>query len=206
MELQDATQPPIAPDFESEALPLLPNVARYARLLTRNAIDAEDLTQETFLRAYKHWNTFRPGSDCRKWLFTICRNAHFRQRQRSERFITTDDPESESFATRALYDAAASSGLSRLFDRVDIGPSLEGGIRDLPKEYRETLLLVDVEDRTYADAAEVLGVPVGTIRSRLFRARRMLQESLLEHARDLGFSNTNASPGDDAGVPEETTR
>ena len=206
MELEDATRAPNLSDFESEALPLLPNVARYARLLTRNAIDAEDLTQETFLRAYQHWRTFRPGSDCRKWLFAICRNAHFRQRQRSERFIAADDPESESFAARTLYDNAAASGLSALFDRVDIGPSIERGIRALPTEYRDTLLLIDVEDRTYADAADVLGIPIGTVRSRLFRARRMLQEALLEHARDLGFGRTIESASDEARTAEGTAR
>jgi RNA polymerase sigma-70 factor, ECF subfamily len=188
MELTDvATQSRNPADFESEALPLLQNVARFARLLTRNAVDAEDLTQETFLRAFQHWNTFHPGTDCRKWLFAICRNAYLRDRKRSARFVATDDPDSESFAARELYDHAATSGLEALFDRVDLGPSIERGICELPDEYRETLLLIDVEDRSYADAAVILGVPIGTIRSRLFRARRLLQEGLIEHARDRGF-------------------
>ena len=178
------------PDFEAEALRFLPNVARYARLLTRDPADADDLTQETFLRAYEAWSTFRPGTDCRKWLFTICRNTHIRDRQRAQRFVASDDPEAEQQAARQLFDQAWTDGLTKLFDRIDLGPAVERGLSALPLEYREALVLVDVEDRTYAGAAEAAGVPVGTIRSRLFRARRLLQESLLEYARDMGLATS----------------
>jgi RNA polymerase sigma-70 factor (ECF subfamily) len=178
---------PSASAFEREALPFLPNVARYARLLTRDAADADDLTQETFLRAYQNWNTFRPDSDCRKWLFTICRNIYLRDRQRSERFVPIDSPEADLSVMRALYDRAVVNGLSHVFDRIDLGPALARAVRALQPEYRDALLVVDVEDRTYADAAAIAGVPIGTIRSRLFRARRLLQQALLEHARDIGL-------------------
>src|SRR5215813_1317041 len=103
MSIPDDTLPSTA-TFESEALPFLPNVARYARLLTHDAADADDLTQETFLRAYQNWNTFRPGSDCRKWLFTICRNVYIRDRQRSQRFVTVENPEADLSAMRELFD------------------------------------------------------------------------------------------------------
>ena len=186
--MQPAESPdgPAPFDFEGVALPFLPNVARYAQLLTRDAANAEDLTQETFLRAYQSWRTFH-GGDCRKWLFTICRNVYLRDRQRSRRFVAADDPAEELRVARALYDQAATSGLENLFHRVDIGPAIQAGIARLLPEYGEVLLLVDIEDKTYSDAAAILGVPVGTIRSRLFRARRLLQEMLIEHARDLGL-------------------
>src|SRR5689334_15661158 len=93
MEHVDASQPFAIADFEEEALEFLPNVARYARLLTRDKADADDLTQETFLRAFEKWSTFRPGTDCRKWLFTICRNLYLRNRQRSKRFVSEEDAE-----------------------------------------------------------------------------------------------------------------
>ena len=80
-------------EFRAEALRWLPNVARYARLLTRNQSDADDLAQETFLRAYLNWSTFRPGSDCRKWLFTICRHLFLRTEQRAARIVSVEDPE-----------------------------------------------------------------------------------------------------------------
>jgi RNA polymerase sigma-70 factor (ECF subfamily) len=193
MESADPLQSTTSDTFESEALRFLPNVARYARLLTRDASDADDLTQETFLRAYASWHTFHPGTDCRKWLFTICRNIHLRDHQRSQRMVALDDPERELFAVRELYDAAASRGLTGLFDRVDLGPAIERAVQALQPDYREALILVDIEDRTYDDAAAIAGVPVGTIRSRLFRARRSLQETLIRHAQDLGIAAEGAS-------------
>jgi len=201
MENTDTTHDSNRTEFEHGVLQFLPNVARYARLLTENAADAEDLTQETFLRAYQHWNTFELGTDCRRWLFTICRNVHLRNRQRSKRFIEVDDPDAESFAVRAAYDDAYSNGIGRLFDRIDLAPAIERGIRELQPEYQEVILLVDIEDRTYADAAVQAGIPVGTIRSRLFRARRLLQESLLEHARDRGWAER--APSSDSPAPRE---
>ena len=111
-------------------------------------------------------------------------------RQRAQRFVASDDPEAEQQAARQLFDQAWTDGLAKLFDRIDLGPAVERGLSALPLEYREALVLVDVEDRTYAGAAEAAGVPVGTIRSRLFRARRLLQESLLEYARDMGLATS----------------
>jgi RNA polymerase sigma-70 factor, ECF subfamily len=188
MELANSIPRSTLDAFESVALPFLPNVARYARLLTRDASDADDLTQETFLRAYEGWNTFRPDTDCRRWLFAICRNLYLRDRKRSERFVPVEDPEGELQATRQLYGRALAEGLKDLFDRIDVAPAITKGLEALVPEYREVTILIDIEDCTYADAAATLGVPIGTVRSRLFRARRLLQEMLFEYAKDLGFS------------------
>jgi len=86
-----------------------------------------------------------------------------------------------------LYWEAAESGLANLFDRIDLGPAIERELRGLPSEYRDVVIMVDVEDCTYADASVALGVPVGTVRSRLFRGRRLLQQALVDHARDIGL-------------------
>jgi len=189
MELTDSIvrPPPTAEAFELEAVPFLPNVARYARLLTRDSADADDLTQETFLRAFKAWESFRPGSDCRKWLFTICRNLYLRERQRAGRFVATDDADGELKATREMYFRVREQGCEDLFERIDLAPALDAALRLLQPEYREVVVLIDVEDCSYADAAAALNVPIGTIRSRLFRARRLLQQTLMKHAEDLGF-------------------
>jgi len=175
-------------EFRAEALRWLPNVARYARLLTRNQSDADDLAQETFLRAYLNWSTFRPGSDCRKWLFTICRHLFLRTEQRAARIVSVEDPEIDLQGTAELYWDAAEIGLAHLFDRIDLGPAFERGLEGIQAEYRDAVILIDVEGCTYADAATSLGVPVGTVRSRLFRGRRLLQQTLIEHARDMGFT------------------
>jgi RNA polymerase sigma factor, sigma-70 family len=200
MDLAESHLQPSEEEFRAEALRWLPNVARYARLLTRDKSDADDLAQETFLRAYTNWHTFRPGSDCRKWLFTICRHLFLRTQQRARRIVSVDDPETDVQGTAELYWEAAASGLEHLFDRIDLGPAFERGLRGMEPEYREVVMLVDVEDYTYADAAETLGVPVGTVRSRLFRARRMLQQTLIEHARDIGLAKPPVTTSGDERV------
>ena len=184
-------------DFRAEALRWLPNVARYARLLARNQADADDLTQETFLRACVNWTTFRPGTDCRKWLFTICRNIFLRGQQRGARVVSVEDTDTDLQGTAQLYWEAAETGLANLFDRIDLGPAIERALRGIPAEYREVLILVDVEDCTYADAAAALRVPVGTVRSRLFRARRLLQQALVDYARDIGLDASSVKRVDD---------
>lgn len=197
MDLADTHhQQPTEAEFRAEALRWLPNVSRYARLLTRDKADADDLAQETFLRAYVSWTTFRPGSDCRKWLFTICRHLFLRARQRESRIVSVEDPETDLQRTAELYWEVAASGLEDLFARIDLGPALERGMHGMQPEYREVVILVDVEDYSYADAAEALGVPVGTVRSRLFRGRRLLQEALIEHARDIGLVAPSLTPDD----------
>ena len=193
-----AVRASVEESFRAEALRWLPNVARYARLLTRNQADADDLAQETYLRAYQSWATFRAGSDCRKWLFTICRNLYLSDRRRANRVVGMDDPEAEVGRVSELYWSAVEAGIGDLFDRIDVGPALDRGLRAMPSEYREVLVLVDIESYAYADAAKALGVPVGTIRSRLFRARRLLQEVMIECARDMGLGagRVNVSNGD----------
>lgn len=182
-------------EFRAEALRWLPSVSKYARLLSRNRPDADDLAQETFLRAYLNWTSFRPGSDCRKWLFTICRNIYLRDRQRGRRVVAVDDPELEVAGVADLYWGAVERGIDDLFDRIDLAPAIERGLHAMAPEYREAVILIDVEDCTYADAATALGVPVGTVRSRLFRGRRLLQAALIEHARDIGLDATSARDG-----------
>jgi RNA polymerase sigma-70 factor (ECF subfamily) len=180
-------------DFQREVLRWLPHVSRYARVLTRNQSDADDLAQETFLRAYRSWHTFRPGTDHRRWLFAICRNTFLRDRERGRREVVVEDPQAEPYVTARLYRDAVDCGLDGTIDRLDLGPALERSLRSMLPEFADTVILVDLQDYTYADAASELGVPVGTVRSRLFRARRLLQEALIEYARDLGLEGGAAA-------------
>ena len=175
--------------FEREALPWLDSVYRYARSLCHDSEDAEDIVQETFLRAFRSWHSFEPGSDCRRWLFAICRNAFLRtlQRHHRERRLPADD------ATQALDRLADREGLrpderERVIDRLDLVPALSAAIERLPEPYRSTVILVDVEDQSYEAAAEIEQVPIGTVRSRLFRGRRILQRMLLVYAADRGYA------------------
>ena len=182
-------------EFARIALPLLASVARVANALTRDAADADDLVQETYLRAFRHWATFDQSSDCKRWLSAICRNTYFAQHVR-RRWVTAvgDDHELETFAAVSLHKLAREQGVEEMFGRLDLGPAITHAIDGLEPLYREVVRLVDVQELRYEEAANVLGVPVGTVRSRLYRARRQLQQVLVQYAVDAGFASPNAAP------------
>jgi len=175
--------------FEIEALPWLDDVYRFALSMTRDESDADDVVQETFLRAYRSWHTFEPGSECRKWLFTICRNVFLRLRERERRRVDYGGDDAQLEALASVQESVPSIGEQvDILSHVDLGPALERAIGELPEVFRSAVVLVDVEGMAYNEAASVLRVPVGTIRSRLFRGRRLLQDSLVVFARDAGFA------------------
>ena len=180
--------------FDAEALRWLPDVSRFARSLARDEADADDLVQDTFLNAYRRWHQFERGSECRAWLFTICRHQFYRASERAQRQVPTEDPELESLAASALHASAAESGLADAFERSEIRDAVMAAIAELPEPYRDVAILVDMNDFTYESASAAVGVPIGTVRSRLFRARRLLQEKLLTHARDAGFGAAKRTP------------
>ena len=178
--------------FERDALPWLDDVYRFALSLTRDEADADDVVQETFLRAYRSWHTFIPGTDCRRWLFTICRNVFLRSRERQRPTVDLEDGEQDAVAAGSVYAAARERGYDDIYARLDLAPALRDAIDELAEPFRSAVILVDVEDMTYESAAEVMQVPIGTVRSRLFRGRRLLQEKLLTVAEDLGFTPAGA--------------
>ena len=179
-------------EFARIALPLLPAVARVANALTHDSADADDLVQDTFLKAFRHWNTFDRDSDCRRWLSAICRNTFFAQRAR-QRWVTAvgDDHELETFAAVDLHKLARDKGVEDMFARLDLAPAIQRAIEALEPLFRDVVRLVDVQELRYEEAADVLGVPVGTVRSRLYRARRQLQQSLLDYAIDAGYESVS---------------
>lgn len=167
--------------FESEALQWIDDVHRFSLSLTHNQADADDLVQETYLRAYRSWHTFERGSDARRWLMTICRNAFLRSCQRARYWAGSDN----DMATIADTDA---SGDERLLTRLDLGPAICSALDRLTEPYRSVVVLVDLEDQSYETTAGILDVPIGTVRSRLFRGRRQLRRMLGIYARDAGFA------------------
>src|SRR5690348_16368061 len=189
--------PPVVPaastaqrdaEFAREALPWLDDVYRFALWLTRDEADADDVVQETFLRAYRSWHTFIPGTDCRRWLFTICRNVFLRSRERQRPTVDLDDGEQDALAAGSVYAAARERGYDDLYARLDIGPALREAIDELADPFPSAVILVDVEDHSSEAAAEVMEVPIGTVRSRLFRGRRLLQEKLASLAAEYGLT------------------
>lgn len=176
------------PSFDHALLAALPHVERFARTLAHDQAAADDLVQETYLRAFRAWQTFRPDHDARRWLFTICRNVFLRERERDARQVDTsgEDAELESLAASVEHGEATRAGLAPSLDRIDVAPAIRAALAQIPEVYRTAAVLVDVEGESYEMAAEILGVPIGTVRSRLFRARRLLQRALYQHAVDAG--------------------
>ena len=151
------------------------------------------MVQETFLRAYRSWHTFIPGTDCRRWLFTICRNVFLRSRERQRPTVDLEDGEQDAVAAGSVYAAARERGYDDIYARLDLAPALREALDELAEPFRSAVILVDVEDLSYESAAEVMGVPIGTVRSRLFRGRRLLQEKLVTVAEDLGFPGSRCA-------------
>ena len=160
--------------FEAEALPHMQAVYNLALRLTLREADARDLVQDTFLRAYQHFNRFEAGTNCRAWLFTIAYsvfvNRYRKQRREAEVIVANRDVDRPQPAADA----------SRARARVEV--DVEQALAELPEEFRATIVLVDVEECSYEEAASALGCAVGTIRSRLFRARKHLAARLREHS------------------------
>ncbi len=182
-------------DFSALALTALDDVYRFARSLTRDEADAEDVVQETYLRAFRSWHTFQAGTDVRRWLFTIARNVFLRSREKGRREVTLDDDGSEAVDAAQALDTWVVRGLDPILDRADLGPAIEAALHDLPPAYRDAVVLVDLQDQAYEDAAAVLGIPIGTVRSRLFRGRKLLQEKLASYAQDAGFADSGGNTG-----------
>lgn len=174
--------------FAAEALPWIDDVYRFALSLTRDAADADDVVQETYLRAYRSWHTFQPGSDARRWLFTITRNVFLRSLERERRHIDLEDGDREALNTFVAHGQMVRDGADQILSRVDLGPALRRALDELDEPFKSAVLLVDLEDQSYEAASEILGVPIGTVRSRLFRGRRILQDKLITYARDAGFT------------------
>lgn len=170
--------------FERVALPLMDQVFTTALYLTRDRAEAEDLVQETYLRAHRFWSRFEPGTNCRAWLLTIAHNLfrnRYREKQKSARDVEFDD---------TVLDADALSGDGGSGDPAEVilsqalDAEVDEALKALPADYREAILLVDLQELSYEEAAAAMDCPIGTVRSRLSRGRRLLQRALLDYARE----------------------
>lgn len=171
--------------FEAEALPHLDTVYRVALRLAGDPTQADDLTQETMLRAYRAWHQYRPGTNVRAWLLTILRNTFVNEYRRTQRAgPTVDIGEIEPYTV--FQDVMESDPEGHFFDEI-VDEQILAAIDRLPDEFRETVLLSDVEGLPYAEIARITNVPVGTVKSRLFRARQVLQRELYEYALEMGY-------------------
>jgi RNA polymerase sigma-70 factor, ECF subfamily len=165
--------------FEHEALPHLDALFTTALHLSRNRDDANDLCQETMLRAYRSFHQFRAGTDCRAWLLTILYNAfrsRYSRQRREQPSASTED--FERALEKESNQRLSGSDPEQLLLRSSLEPDLERALHSLPEEFRTALLLVDVNELSYEEAAQTMEVPVGTVRSRLSRTRAMMRYAL----------------------------
>lgn len=184
----DETEAPVTDParlvFDEQALALADDVWRVARRLTRDPQAAEDLMQEAYTKAFRSWKQYTPGTNLRAWLLRIVHNlaidnARRQQRQPEQLGLEADD--------YYLYDrlgGPAVADVDRLVERLSPGPVLDAlGALALP--FREVVVLVDLGDLSYQEAADVLDIPVGTVMSRLHRGRRVLKKALADHAGEV---------------------
>lgn len=190
----DAADAPLLarPGFTEEALPWLDAVYRFAlRLAGGNRAEADDVVQETFLRAYRHWHTFQSGTSARAWLFTIARNVFLRMRERQARRPETLDSElprdiAEISARDLLRDVTENDPEHRFFSSF-VDEEVTRAVEQLPPDFREIVVLSDIEGLPYGEIADIVGVPLGTVKSRLYRGRRLLQQTLYDYAVEMGY-------------------
>jgi RNA polymerase sigma-70 factor (ECF subfamily) len=166
--------PPLV-GFEELAMPLFDSLYNFARWLAQNSNDAEDLVQETYLKALHSFASFQYGTNFRAWMFQILRNTFLSSRTKLERRVTVA-MDSEEDGTELAVDTKTPETI--LMNRSN-SHLVQCAIEDLPVHYRETLLLCEVEEMSYLEIAEVLSIPIGTVMSRLARARKAVRESLL---------------------------
>jgi RNA polymerase sigma-70 factor (ECF subfamily) len=179
-------------DFHEEALPHMDAVFRFALRLAGSRDLAEDLVQETFLRAFRSWEKYTPGTQCKSWLFTICRNVFLRQRERGQRHdeIVSENVDRSSGPFEVVnpvwVKAVKADPEGDFFDAI-VDEVVLQHIQDLPEDYRTAVILSDLEGFSYQEIAEMTDVPVGTVKSRLFRGRRVLQGALYDYAVSMGY-------------------
>ena len=172
-------------EFEREALVHLDTLYNVALRLCGNAPDAEDLVQDTVTKAYRSWDKYEPGTNCRAWLVTIMRNTFINQfRKQSKR---PSSVEFDAVQDISVFEEVQDLDPEGSFFHHIVDDEVKKAIQDLPEEFRLPVVLSDVEGMSYAEIAEILGLPVGTVKSRLFRGRRRLQQRLYEYALEMGY-------------------
>ena len=176
--------------FERDAMPLLDQLYAAALRMTRNPADAEDLVQETYLKAYGGFSSFRAGTNLRAWLYRILTNTYingYRKRQRQPAQQPTDEISDWQLAqaeqhTSAGLRSAEMEALDRLPDS-----DVKDALSELAEDFRMAVYLADVEGFAYKEIAEIMGTPIGTVMSRLHRGRKQLRDMLTDVARERGF-------------------
>src|ERR1700730_5139059 len=185
-------------DFEAGVLAQLDSLYRTALRLTNNPQEAEDLVQETMLKAFRFAHTYQPGTNLRAWLFRILNTSAInRYRKQASHPTTTSLPEGEDFylynRIKDLTGQESNIGAEEEVLSHYLDEDVYNALNELPPNFRMAVILADIEGLSYKEIAEALNIPIGTVMSRISRARRQLQRSLWQYAKDRGYVRTEAS-------------
>lgn len=178
-------------DFERIAIPHLSYIYTAAFYLTTDEHEAEDLVQETYLRAYRFFHKFEPGTNCRAWLLSIQRHLfinRYRRKKKQPEFIDWEKIERDYDSLALGQEDTQKWNPESILCSHDMGSEIEKALKELPEEFRTAIILVDIDELTYEEAAQILECPIGTVRSRLSRGRRMLQVALRDYAVERGLT------------------
>jgi RNA polymerase sigma-70 factor (ECF subfamily) len=167
--------------FEEDALALADQVYRVARRLAPTREDAEELVQETYVRAFRNWQSFQPGTNLRAWLFRILTNLNVDRGRREQRAPTFEPIEEGDYFLYNRIEASGGGDEASVVERLSQDGVVEA-LAAVPHEFRDVIVLVDIGEFSYRDAAQILDIPVGTVMSRLHRGRRVLKHELAERA------------------------
>ena len=170
--------------FEEEALALADQVYRVARHLAGSTADADDLVQDTYARAFRSWQQFTPGTNLRAWLLRILTNLNIDRGRRQQRTPDVEPLEEGDYFLYNRLESTLPDGQAdeeRVMERLSQN-DVVSALSEVPHDFRDVLVLVDIGDFSYADAAQILDIPIGTVMSRLHRARRILKKQMADQA------------------------
>lgn len=175
-------------EFEREALPHMNLLYNYGLRMTGNPADADDLVQETYLKAFRFWDKYEKGTNIKAWLFRIMKNSYInRYRKESKEPDTVDYDEVKNFYNTIKHESANTNDLEeRIYGNL-LADEVAKGLESLPDDFRTVVILCDIEGLTYEEIAEFVEIPIGTVRSRLHRGRKMLRGKLFDYARKRGY-------------------
>ncbi len=187
-ELSDEELEKLKIEFEKEAMPHMPLLRNYANKMTMNELDADDLLQETYMRAFRFFNKFEKGTNCKAWLFRIMKNLfinNYRKNQKTPNKVDYD--EIENFYETIKSDRTDSSDLQEKVYNNLLDDEVTHALNSLQDDFKTVIILCDIEGLSYEEIAEFVQCPVGTVRSRLHRGRKLLQQKLNKYASKKGY-------------------
>jgi len=184
------SNPEIQSDFEKVFMPLSRQAYNFAYRLTLDPDDAKDLVQDTFIKAFRFYNSFQKGTNAKAWLFRILKNTFINNyRKKSKEPPKYDYQEIEEYYNSENASVVPDNNLRVEYVDQMMGDEMSKAFNELPDDFREIITLCDLEDFKYEEISQILNIPIGTVRSRLHRARNALKEKIRDYAKSLGYTD-----------------